>query len=372
MLDIFHNFLAIDFMGMTVGQLAGAFLAILLGFAGKRILTFIFKRMSGSADSERFQLYRAFLNSLSAPIGWTMVLVGVYVAIRILPLPREPVDIQHFMTSLFRGLSILLIAWFASRLSQEFFSNWSKVAEKTESKLDDQAIPIIRRSVKVFIYLIGLALFLQNMGYSVSSLLAGLGLGGAALALASKDSLSNLFGAIVIFLDRPFHIGDWIEVGEVEGTVEEIGLRTTRVRTFANSLITLPNSTLTTSSINNWSQMKKRRIKMTIGLTYDTSSEQMEQAVHAIRDIIKEDPNILDDFFLVNFDTFGSSSLEIFVYCFTRTTNWADFLDAKQAFLLRIMREMENLGLSFAFPTQTLHMANWPNGAARKTFDRPE
>lgn len=138
--------------------------------------------------------------------------------------------------------------------------------------------------------------------------------------------------------------------------MEEVGLRATRVRTFPNSLITIPNATFTTSAINNWSRMKKRRIKLTIGLTYDTPREKLEEAVDAIRGILQQDAHIHQEFFMVYFTDFGTYSLDILVYCFSVTTNWSEHLRVRQQVLLKIMDAVKGLGLSFAFPTQTLHL----------------
>jgi MscS family membrane protein len=209
------------------------------------------------------------------------------------------------------------------------------------------------------------------MGYSVGSLLAGLGIGGFAVAMASKDTVANLFGSLVIFLDKPFQIGDWIEMESTEGTVEEVGLRTTRIRTFANSLVTVPNLLFTSHTVNNWSRMKKRRIKMTIGITYSTSAKKVDELVNRIRQLIENDEHIRNDFYLVNFDSFGPSSLGIFVYCFTATTNWADFLQAKQEFMLNIMDCVKELGLEFAFPTQSIHVESLPDETGLLTSQRP-
>jgi len=200
-------------------------------------------------------------------------------------------------------------------------------------------------------------MILQNLGYSVTSLIAGVGLGGAALALASKDTVANLFGSLVIFIDRPFQIGDWVEIGPVEGTVEEVGLRVTLIRTFANSLITVPNAQLTTTAINNWSRMRKRRIKLTLGLTYDTTPDKMEAAVEAVREVLRQEERIDQSFFLVNFTDLGAHSVDIFVYCFTITTRWDEHLQIRQDVLLKFMRAIKDLGLQFAFPTQTIHLA---------------
>ena len=356
------DFLARDILGITVGQLLGAFVAVLAGFIAKQVLAFMLGKVGAMAQKSKTRLDDIMVDSLSKPVGWGAVLGGVYVATLILPIPKEPLDIVTFIDALARAASITLLIWFAIRLSDRLCNYWAEKAAATDSKVDDQAIPIIKKTMNVFFVLVGGSLILQNLGYSVGSLIAGLGLGGMALALASKDTLANLFGAIVIFWDRPFAVGDWVEIGDVEGTVEEVGLRTTRVRTFANSQITLPNMKLTTASINNWSRMKKRRIKMNVGVTYDTPPVKVRAAVQAIQDIIKTTAELHQDFYLVRFDKFGPSSLDIFIYCFTVTTVWADFLEVKEQFLLNIMERFQEQGIEFAFPTQTLHVASMPGG----------
>jgi MscS family membrane protein len=303
--------------------------------------------------------------ALQKPAEWAVMVLGLYVAFSILPIPEKPIDIKRFVEALLSGASVALVIWFAIRLTDGLASILADKAARSETKLDDQLVPILRRSSKVFLVVIGIVLVLQNMGYSVGSLLAGLGIGGVALAMASKDTVANLFGSLVIFLDKPFQIGDWIEMDDIEGTVEEVGLRTTRVRTFANSLITVPNLLFTTKSTNNWSRMKKRRIKMSIGVTYSSSPDKIHRLVERIREIIDADEKIHSDFYLVNFDNFGPSSLDIFIYCFTVTTNWAEFLQAKQELMLKVMRAVEALGLSFAFPTQSIHVESLPKEAPR-------
>ncbi len=353
-----QEFLDKELMGITMAQLTFSFLAVLAGFLGRFIVSVVLKKVALIASKSKTKVDDIFIESLHSPLRWAVLIIGIYIALQILPLPEEPVDIASFVDALFKGVSILLIVWFGIRLSDRLCARWAERAENTDSKLDDQAIPILQGTVKVFLVLVGIALFLQNLGYSVGSLIAGLGLGGAALALASKDTLANLFGAIVIFWDRPFELGDWVVVEGVEGTVEEVGIRTTRVRTFANALVTVPNMKLTTASIVNWSKMQKRRIKMTIGVTYDSKPEQLRAGVKAIQDLIAETPELRDDFYLVRFDSFGPSSLDIFIYCFTATTVWAEFLEVKEQFLLNIMGRFQEIGLEFAFPTQTVHIAN--------------
>lgn len=358
-------------LGVEVSALVLAFVAVLAGFVGRQLTRTLLDRLEKVASRTRSSIDNIVIDAVRVPAGWGSLLVGIWLATQLLPLPSQPVDLALFVDALAKGLSILLVVWAGIRLSDRICLRWAEKAQETETRLDDQAVPIIQGTMRVFLVLVGGALFLQNLGYSVGSLLAGLGLGGAAIALASKDTLANLFGAIVIFWDRPFEVGDWIEVGPSEGTVEEVGLRTTRIRTFANSMITLPNSQFTTIAVNNWSRMKKRRIKMTVGLTYDSSPEKMQEAVQGIRDIIRRTEAIHQDFYLVNFDAFGPTSLDIFIYCFTVTTNWAEFLAVKERFLLDVMKMVHGMGLSFAFPTQTVHVASLPNDTQSLSDGRP-
>jgi len=360
-----------ELFGIALWVYLASFLALVAGFAGRRIVASVSRRLLRATERTSNSLDDLLIHALSRPLEWTVMLAGVLLAVLILPLPKEPVDIDRFAWSVAAATSIAMAVWFALRLADGLAALWEQKAQLTETKLDDQLVPIVRRSARVFLIVIGAVLVLQNLGYSVGSLLAGLGIGGVALAMASKDTVANLFGSLVIFLDKPFQIGDWIETGTIEGTVEEVGLRTTRVRTFADSLITVPNASFTTIATNNWSRMRKRRIKMTVGVTYSTTPDNLEQLVEDIRGLIRENPRIRDDFFLVNFDNFGPSSLDIFVYCFTVTTAWAEFLDAKQELLLQIMRLVESRGLSFAFPTQTIHLESDAGSTVHTELARP-
>jgi len=210
--------------------------------------------------------------------------------------------------------------------------------------------------VRTFIIILAIVLVIQNLGYSISGLLASLGIGGLAVALAAKDTLSNIFGSIMILLDRPFRVGDWVKTGDLEGTVEEIGFRSTKIRTFAKTMITVPNNIIATTAVNNFSRMPKRRIKMTVGVSYASSPQQMRDAVATIRTMLEQHPDINQDFMLVNFTTFSASTLDILVYCFTTTTNWGEYLRAREDVCLKIMEIVAQLDMEIAFPSQSLYL----------------
>lgn len=229
-------------------------------------------------------------------------------------------------------------------------------AEKTEGKFDDQLVPLISKSLKIFIFVVGFASIIKNLGYSISGILAGLGIGGIAIAMAAKDSLSNIFGSITIFLDNPFQVGDWIKAGDVEGTVESIGFRSTKLRTFYKTQISIPNNKIANITIDNFSRMHMRRISMTIGFTYETTADEMEKAIAKIKEVLKTHPGVYKDFFLVNFTEFGPSSLDVMLYYFANTVVWADYLQIRQEVNLAIMRVLKEVGVEFAFKSMSIYL----------------
>lgn len=344
-------------LGINITRFIIAFFVLFFALILKRVLAHLFtKTIFKAAQKTSSQMDDILLKNINKPAEFLVVVAGFYIAIKILQLPTQPTNLDQLGQNVFQVLLTFNLAWFGYNmvsLLDHWMQHW---AERTESTLDDHLIPFIRKSLRVFIVFLAILMLVQNLGYSISGLLASLGLGGLAIALAAKDSLSNIFGSIMILLDRPFTIGDWVKAGEMEGTIEEIGFRSTRIRTFSKTLITIPNSVLMNMSIDNFSQMPKRRIKLTVGVTYDTTPTQMRQSVAAIKQMLREHPAIDQDFFLVNFTDFGASSLDIMVYCFTTSTVWGEYLDAREDVCLKIMETLEEIGLEIAFPSQTLYM----------------
>lgn len=349
--------------GLTVGDLLMAVTAVVAGFIAGRMVFRLLNRIIERVPAHTVR--HAALESVTEPVLWAFRGVGIWAALTLLPLPEsQSLDVHAFLNTVYQGLTVGLATWLGVRAISNFTGLWAHRASHTEGTFDDQLVPIVRKASKAFIVVTGTVMVLQNMNYNVGSLLAGLGIGGAAVAFASKDTVANFFGSLVIFIDRPFQVGDWVEIGAVEGTVEQVDIRVTRIRTFSNSLIMVPNSHMTVTAIQNWSRMEKRRIKLSIGVTYDATPDQMRKGVAAIRKIIEDDDRYVKDFYLVNFNEFGESALEIFCYFFTATTNWAEYMQIRQEFLLAVMDSFTELGLSFAFPTQTVHLeTEQPPGA---------
>lgn len=263
--------------------------------------------------------------------------------------------------------------WLFYNLADVFAKYMTVITSRTENTLDDQLVPLIRKTLRFFIVVMGVILILQNNGYNVASLIAGLGIGGLAVALAAKDTLANFFGSVTIFVDKPFRIGDWIKVGNVEGTVEEVGFRTTRVRTFYNSLISVPNSNIATTDIDNLGMRKYRRFRTMLNLTYSTTPLQMEAFVEGIKAIVKANSHFRQDYFEVHFNNMGAHSLDVLVYVFFDVPDWSTELQQRHNFLLEILRLADEVGVEFAFPTQTLHVDSVHSNEPRKVGeDRTE
>lgn len=343
-----------QFGGITGEQWLLAALALAAGWALKKIAVLVIKKLIKFAERTEGDFDDILLTAVRRPIGWLCFLLGVWVALTILPLPNEPVDIDRFFFSFMKSTTIFVGFWMLVRIVSGFMR--AAEAKANLTKTDGAGIiPLGRKMIVVVMWVVATLIALQNIGYSVTSLLAGIGLGGAAIALAAKDTLANFFGSIVIFVDKPFVVGEWVKVGGIEGTVEELTLRVTRIRTFERSLITVPNSDLTTKPIENFSRMEKRRIMFEIGISSVTPVETLESAIERIRTHIAKDERLHAEPQHVYLSRFDEASLKIFVLCFTMSTDYTEFLQARHTLLLNIKREFETLKIHFVFPTQMLY-----------------
>ena len=347
----------------TWGQIGTAFLTLVAAFI---LRTIVISRLAAFAERmarrTRTEADDIATRAVLGPLGWLVMWIGIYLAF--LTLARGFQDLVFYADRVFKVLVTASIAWALFRLVDAMALGLQEFAERTDNEFDDQLVPLLRKAAKVLVGLMAFVLVVQNMGYSVSGLLAGLGLGGFAFALAAKDTIANLFGSVTIFIDRPFRVGDWITTGESDGVVEEIGLRSTRIRTFAKTLVSIPNQALTNATVENHSLMPKRRVKMSIGVTYDTTAAQMRELVARIEAYLSGRDDVHQEFKLVKFKTFADSSLEIFIYYFSVTTDWTEHMQVRQDVNLGVMEIVEDLGLSMAFPTRTIHMAGGDGIAA--------
>ena len=308
------------------------------------------------AGKTKTTLDDTLLQAAEKPLSWLILLLGIWASVMVLNPPSDVLPLVAIAERVGRMLSIVLVGWFLWRLIDGFSVYAMSRAQKTDSTLDDQLVPFVSKTLKLFLVVTGILVIAQNLGYSISGLVASLGIGGIAVAMAAKDTIANLFGSVMLLVDRPFAVGDWIKTSQFEGVVEEIGFRSTRIRTFARTLVNVPNSMLANMVIDNIDARSKRRIKMRIGVTYDTSTEKMQQAIAGIEKILAEHPGVDQEFSLVKFDNFEDSSLSIFLYYFSKSKDWAVYLQVRQEVNMQIMQLLESLGLEFAFPSRTLYI----------------
>ena len=302
---------------------------------------------------------------LKKPINYFLLIIIIFLSFNSLNFPiswelanSDEIGIKMILD---KGVSLLIILTvFLSllRVVDYVGLRLKYKAEKTESKVDDQLVPFAVEIGKVLIVIFGVLIVLSNVfDVDVTALAAGLGVGGVAVALASKESLENLLGSFTIFFDKPFQVGDIISLGSITGVVEKVGFRSTRVRTFDKSVVTVPNKNLVNAELDNLGLRPARRVKFNIGLLYSTSVEQIKNIVDDIQKLIDEHPNTNQDG-KVRFLEFGDSSLNVMVLYFTNGADWELMVDTQQEINFKIIEIVKKHGSDFAFPTRSIFFEN--------------
>jgi len=363
-LDNLPDWAFTTWLDVQLWQYLAIFLWLLIGLVLRKIFEFVLDNyVRRVARKTSFQWDDDLLDGVERPSGFIFLMAFYLLTFSNLQLS---VTINYWLSNILEIATSAGFVWLFYNLSDVFSKYLGSLTSKTENKLDDQLIPLIRKTLRFFVVVMGVILILQNNGYNVASLIAGLGIGGLAVALAARETLANFFGSVTIFLDRPFKIGDWIKVGDVQGTVEEVGFRSTRIRTFYNSLVSVPNSNLANMDIDNLGLRQYRRLKTVLNLTYSTTPEQMEAFVEGVKAIVKANKHFRQDFYEIHFNAFGAHSLDVLIYTFLDVPDWSTELQQKHNFFLEILRLAEDVGVEFAFPTQTLHMDSFYQNEPRK------
>ena len=300
---------------------------------------------------------------LTKPIAFFIMLSLIYFGVNQLTFPVEwkiaPIQELGVRMILSKGFSLIYIYSIfiiVLRLINFFGIMLQKRAEETENKMDDQLVPFTIEIIKFISYIfVGGIILGEVFGVNATGLITGLGIGGIALAMASKESLENLLGSFTIFLDKPFTVGDTVTVGTVSGTVEKVGFRSTRIRTFDKSLVTLPNKKMIDAELDNLGMRPVRRVKFNIGLTYETTAAQMKEIVSDLQIMVDEHPKTNQDG-RIRFQEFGSSSLDILVMYFVDSPKWGDLIDVKEDINYKIMEIVKKHKSDFAFPSTTVYL----------------
>jgi MscS family membrane protein len=366
--DMSYEFLQRTFLGNTIENycwFAGIILVglIFLRLLSKLLTVVIFRFVKKYSTGVGFD---KLLVLLKKPLNALILVITLYLAFNRLEFPQEwnigsihNFGIRMLIYRSFQIAIVFSITWILLRLTDFLGLVMMHRASLTESKSDDQLVPFVKEAIKVILVIFSVFFMLGAVfKLNIASLIAGLGIGGLAIALAAKESLENLLGSFTIFLDKPFIIGDLIKINGIEGHVEKIGFRSTRIRTPEKSFVTVPNKKLVDSELDNLSLRIQRRARFDIGLTYETSSEQLKNIISEMQVFIDKHPHTLSDETRIRLFEFGPSSLNIMVLYFVDTLEYNVYLDVREEINYKIIEIVKKHGSSFAYPTTTVLMKN--------------
>lgn len=338
------------------------FVIVLLALVAELVHRQVNRKMMQKAEKTKTPWDESLLEAVRGPLSGLIWLVGISLAAGIIAQDSEAVIFEYIAPTRELGI-VALVTWFALRFIARAEKNVIKYGRKENKEFDQTTVDAVGKLLKATVAITAGLVVLQTLGVSISGILAFGGVGGIAIGFAARDMLANFFGSITVYLDKPFKVGDWIRSPdrELEGTVENIGWRSTRIRTFDKRPLYVPNATFTTVIVENPSRMWNRRIFETVGIRYDdfATIREILEDIRAMLDA-HEDINH-DQTLMVNFNAFGASSLDIMVYCFTRTVVWPEYHGVKEDVLLKIGEIIEKHGAEIAFPTRTLHMPDGLN-----------
>ncbi|NLR93246.1 mechanosensitive ion channel family protein [Flammeovirga agarivorans] len=299
------------------------------------------------------QLANIIIPKLRQPIAWASIMLIAYYSIAFLLLPN---NISYILTLLFKIIFGVNCGILLYQLADIIIIRIGSFSQKSE-RIDTNLLPILKVIFRIIAISLGILFILNLLGYDITHLITGISFGGVAIAFAAQDALKNFIGSVMIFADKPFEVGDWVNVRGQEGIVEEIGFRTTRIRTFANSILNIPNGSMADSDIDNLGKRQFRRFKTNLSIPYGTPPDQIELFIKSIKKAVEDHPKTRKDFYEVRLNNFSSSSLDILLYIFFITKDWSEELQAREYLMLKILRIAEQIGIDFAFPTQTIHIA---------------
>jgi len=347
------DFLKKTFWSNTVLDWAIAFGIILLCYIGARILLYITNKVVKKyTEKTKTQLDDILIDKLEEPLAVAITIAGMFWAVEYLVIPNPSVEKFLFKLLLF-GL-VVNVTWAVARTLDALISEYLvPLTEKTTNSFDDQLVPIVQKGAKYAIWCLGIVLALDNLNFDIGAMIAGLGIGGLALALAAQDAVKNIFGGIMIFVDKPFKLGDRIQIHGYDGIVEMVGLRSTRIRTLEGRLVTMPNSKFNDNEVTNIASEPTRRVLLNLGLTYDTPPEKMELAITILKEITVAHQENIEEKVLLSFNNFGDFSLGIL--CIYYIKKDADILQTQTNINMDILKRFNENGLEFAFPTQTIY-----------------
>lgn len=353
------EFLLFEIIGLEIWQVLFILLYFVFGIIIYKIFKLFFLFLI-KLTSKYIKLEPPPIHTIMTLSRSLFVLILLFILSNFLYILELSISINRILIVILDMLIPIFLTTFAYLLV-DIIANYSQqLAQRTPSKVDDKLVPLIRKIFKIIVIISGFVYILYNLGIEITPILAGVSLGGLALALAAQETLKHFFGSVTVFTDRPFEIGDWIKFDNFEGTVEEVGLRSTRIRTFYNSVISIPNGKLSDMVIDNMGKRKYRRFRINIALTYDTPVDLIDAYVKGLQRIVLQHPATRKDYFNIYFNDMGEFSLLILFNIFFEVPDFQAELEARQQILFEIVKLAEHLGIRFAFPTNTIHVESFP------------
>jgi len=367
LLQILPKFGTSKILGLHIWQLLGILILAFTSFLSHKLFTLLFEKIILNLLHKTG--YRDVADTYVLPIARPLSIFFIVLFLVIfIPVLQLPAFTSQYLILIIKAAIPLLGTIVFYRLVNIVSYYLMRLSLETESTLDDQLVPLIRKTLKSFVVIVGSLFVLENLNVPIVPLLTGLSIGGLAFALAAQDTIKNFFGSLMIFIDKPFQIGDWITSGDVDGTVEEVGFRSTRIRSFRNSVYYIPNGQLADKTIDNHGLRKYRRFFTTLSVNYDTPPELIQLFVDGLKRIVAEHADTRKDSYHIYLNDLGDSSLNIMFYIFFEVPDWGEELRARHEVLLHVLKLAQQLGVNFAFPTRTLHVENFPE----KTSLSPE
>ena len=328
-------------------------------------LIVLFKVLSPSISYVIIKLFKFNSKSKKAiresafytPLKVFFTILGVYLAVLFL---KKPLNIQdEIMSIVTKAFQIISVLAFAKALASSFTTKSSlikKIRKNWKNDVEDSMLEFALKVTRVILYIVAIFIVFAILQLNLSGLVAGLGIGGIIVTLAAQDTAKNIFGGVVLFIDKPFNVGDWIQTPNYEGTVEDMTFRTTRIRNFENSVVNIPNSTIADSAIINWSKMEKRRYKFSLSFPLDTTAEQMEMISNKIREMLINEPQVIDDDIIISFENITDNGLSLLVYMFVVPTGYNDYIMLKDKINKKIINILHNLGVELSYPSTSVYI----------------
>jgi MscS family membrane protein len=352
-------FLRYHFLGNELWKYIFSLVYIFLAFYVSKFLDYLtrvwLKKLTAKTESKLDDL---LLELLNGPVKIISFVIFLRIGLEVFDWPAE---VQNFLSKGFTIVIAITITYAAIKLVDLLMGYWHlRAAADSDPQFREQIFPIIRKTMKAFVVVVAVLVTLSNIGVNITAAIASLSIGGLAVGLAAQDTLANLFGAVAILLDKPFRIGDRITLDKVDGTVENIGLRSTRVRNLDGHLVTIPNKTMGNATLTNITSRPNIKTVMNIGITYDTPTEKVKRALALLEEIYKSHPQTAD--LIISFNQFADSALNIMVVHWWKTPDSRQQLAGMQELNLKVKERFDAEGINFAFPSQTVYLkqdSNW-------------